>query len=257
MFFLGKTPRNFVINSFVKIGKFGSSDSELLFHEVVESNAFQLADKTIEILEKKYFKKTISYNGLNRIETSEYPYRAVRECLLNAIIHRNYFGPPIQISIYDNKFMVWNPGQLPDELTIDDLWVKHSSYPRNNLLADVFFKAGLIETWGRGTIKIIEECQKAGLPKPKFEIMSGGFAVTFFKDKFSEQWLNEQGLNDRQLKAAKYLKKNDFITNSIYQEICEISERTALRDLEQLTEKQILVKIGERKGTKYKLNNGG
>lgn len=253
----GKDPRNYVINSFVKIGKFGNSDSELLFQEVVEGNAFQLADKTVEILEKKYFKKAISYEGLNRIETSEYPYRAVRECLLNAIIHRNYFGPPIQISIYDDKFMVWNPGQLPDELTIDDLRVKHSSYPRNNLLADVFFKAGLIETWGRGTIKIIEECKKAGLPEPKFEIMNGGIAVTFFKDKFSEQWINEQGLNERQLKAIKYLKKNDFLTNSIYQEICEISERTALRDLEQLTDKQIFVKTGERKGTKYKLNNGG
>ncbi len=253
----GKDPRSYVINSFVKIGKFGNSDSELLFQEVVEGNAFQLADKTIEILEKKYFKKAISYEGLNRIETSEYPKEAVRECLLNAIIHRNYFGPPIQISIYDDKFMVWNPGQLPDELTIDDLRVKHSSYPRNNLLADVFFKAGLIETWGRGTIKIIEECQKAGLPEPKFEIMSGGIAVTLFKDRFSKQWLNEQGLNKRQLKAVKYLKNNNFITNSIYQNICKISERTALRDLEQLTDKQIFVKTGEKKGTKYKLNNDG
>ncbi|MCK5538117.1 MAG: putative DNA binding domain-containing protein [Bacteroidales bacterium] len=253
----GKDPRSYIINAFVKIGKFGNSDSELLFQEVVEANAFQLADKTIEILEKKYFKKSISYEGLNRIETSEYPQKAVRECLLNAIIHRNYFGPPIQISIYDDKFMVWNSGQLPEELTIEDLRIKHASYPRNSIIADVFFKAGLIETWGRGTIKIIEECQKVGLPEPKFEIMSGGIAVTFFKDRFSEQQLIEQGLNERQVKAVKYLKKNDFITNSIYQVICETSERTALRDLEQLTEKQIFNKTGEKKGTKYKLNNGG
>jgi len=253
----GKDPRNYVINAFVKIGKFGNSDSELLFQEVVEANAFQLADKTIEILEKKYFKKSISYLGLNRVETSEYPYKAVRECLLNAIIHRNYFGPPIQISIYDDRFMVWNPGLLPEELTIEDLKIKHASYPRNSLIADVFFKAGLIETWGRGTIKIIEECAKVGLPDPKFEIMSGGIAVTFFKDRFSEQWLIEQQLNDRQLRAVMYLKKNDYITNSIYQDVCQTSERTASRDLEQLTEKQIFIKTGERKGTKYKLNIGG
>jgi len=253
----GKDPRNYIINAFVKIGKFGNSDSELLFQEVVEANAFQLADKTIEILEKKYFKKSISYEGLNRIETSEYPYKAIRECLFNAIIHRNYFGPPIQISIYDDRFMVWNPGQLPEELTIEDLRIKHASYPRNSIIADVFFKAGLIETWGRGTIKIIEECQKAGLPEPKFEIMSGGIAVTFFKDRFSKQQLIGQGLNERQIKAVKYLKKNEFITNSIYQEICETSERTALRDLEQLTDKQVFNKFGEKKGTKYKLNSGG
>jgi len=253
----GKDPRNFMINAFVKIGKFGNSESELLFQEVIEVNAFQLADKTIEVLDKKYFKKTISYQGLNRIETSEYPYKAVRECLLNAIIHRNYFGPPIQISIYEDKFIVWNPGDLPEELTIDDLKVKHASYPRNPIMADVFFKAGLIETWGRGTIKMIEECKKARLPEPKFEILNGVIAVTFFKDIFSQEKLIEKGLNERQLKAVEFLKNNDFITNKIYQGICKTSERTASRDLEQLTNMNILRKIGEKKGTKYKLNYGG
>ena len=253
----GKDPRNYMINAFVKIGKFGNSESELLFQEVVEANAFQLADKTIEILDKKYFKKTISYQGLNRIEISEYPYKAVRECLLNAIIHRNYFGPPIQISIYEDKFMVWNPGNLPEELTLDDLKVKHASYPRNPIIADVFFKAGLIETWGRGTIKIIEECKNAGLPEPKFEVLNGGIAVTFFKNILSKEKLIEKGLNKRQLIAVEYLKNNDFLTNSIYQDICKTSERTASRDLEQLTNKKILIKIGEKKGTKYKLNYGG
>jgi len=253
----GKDPRNYMINAFVKIGKFGNSESELLFQEVVEANAFQLADKTIEILDKKYFKKTISYQGLNRIEISEYPYKAVRECLLNAIIHRNYFGPPIQISIYEDKFMVWNPGDLPEELTLDDLKVKHASYPHNPIIADVFFKAGLIETWGRGTIKIIEECKNAGLPEPKFEVLNGGIAVTFFKNILSKEKLIEKGLNKRQLIAVEYLKNNDFLTNSIYQDICKTSERTASRDLEQLTNKKILLKIGEKKGTKYKLNYGG
>jgi ATP-dependent DNA helicase RecG len=187
----------------------------------------------------------------------EYPYKAVRECLLNAIIHRNYFGPPIQISIYEDKFMVWNPGDLPEELTLDDLKVKHASYPRNKIIADVFFKAGLIETWGRGTIKIIEECKNAGLPEPKFEVLNGGIAVTFFKNILSKEKLIEKGLNERQLIAIEYLKNNDFLTNSIYQDICKTSERTASRDLEQLTNKKILIKIGEKKGTIYKLNYGG
>ncbi len=253
----GKDPRNYIINAYLKIGKFGQSDTELLYQDIVESNVFQLPDKTIEILEKKYFKKFISYNGLNRIEKSEYPYEAIRESLLNAVIHKNYFGPPIQISIYDDKFMIWNPGELPNELTLEDLKDKHASYPRNPIIADVFFKAGLIETWGRGTIKIIEECKKAGLPEPKFEINSGGFSVSFFKNKFTQDYLEKLNLNDRQIKAVQYLKTADSITNRIYQEICKTSERTASRDLEQLTEKQILKKLGEKKGTKYKLNYGG
>ncbi len=253
----GKDPRNYLINAYIKIGKFGISDSELLFQEVVEANAFQLADKTIEILEKKYFKKSISYEGINRIEKSEYPYEAVRESLLNAIIHRNYFGPPIQISIYVDKFIIWNPGLLPDELTFEDLKIKHASFPRNPIIADVFFKAGLIETWGRGTIKILEECKQAGLPEPEFKMMSGGFSVVFRKEKFTESYFTQNKLNERQIKAVQYLKANKFITNSIYQEICNTSERTASRDLELLTRKLIIIKTGAKKGTKYKLNYGG
>ena len=253
----GKDPRNYVINAFVKIGKFGNSDTELLFQDVVEANAFQLADKTIEILDKKYFKRTIIYQGINRVEVSEYPTDAVRETLLNAIIHRNYFGPPIQISIYDDRFMVWNPGDLPAELTLDDLRRKHASYPRNPIMADVFFKAGLIETWGRGTLKIIDACLKAGLPEPRFEILTGGIAITLLKDRFSEQWFSEQNLNNRQIKAVRYTKENKFITNSMYQKICETSERTALRDIEQLIEYHVFNKLGDKKGAKYQLNYGG
>ena len=253
----GKDPRNYIINAYAKIGKFGESDTELLYQDIVEANAFQLPDKIIEILAKKYFRKFISYEGLNRIEIFEYPYEAVRESLLNAVIHKNYFGPPIQISIYNDKFMIWNPGELPEELTIEDLKSKHASYPRNPIIADVFFKAGLIETWGRGTLKIIEETKKVGLPEPKFEISNGGFLVTFFKEKFTKDYLDKLNINDRQIKAVQYLKKSNFITNSIYQKICKTSERTASRDLEQLTEKKVLKKIGEKKGTKYKLNYGG
>jgi len=99
--------------------------------------------------------------------------------------------------------------------------------------------------------------KNAGLPEPQFEIFSGGIAVTFLKDKFSEQYLLDNRLNKRQIKAVHYTKENEFITNGIYQDICEISERTALRELEQLVNKQIFIKIGEKKGTKYLLNFGG
>ena len=185
----GKDPRDFFPTAYVKIGKFGKSDSDLLFQDVVEGNAFQLADFTIEILEKKYLISPISYEGLHRIEGSEYPYKAVREMLLNAIIHRTYTSTPIQMSVYDDKLMVWNEGTLPENLIIEDLKHKHSSYPKNPILADTCFKGGLIEAWGRGTLKIIDECKKSGLPEPKIEIMSGGICVTLFKDIYNENHL--------------------------------------------------------------------
>jgi ATP-dependent DNA helicase RecG len=63
----------------------------------------------------------ISYEGLHRVEKWEYPYKAIRETIINAIVHRDYMGAPIQISVYDKKIIVWNEGALPDNLTIEDL----------------------------------------------------------------------------------------------------------------------------------------
>lgn len=251
----GKDIRNFFPSAFAKIGRFGASDTDLLSQEVIESNAFELADQILEILDKKYFKKTISYEGLQRIEKPEYPYEAIREILLNAIVHRQYLSnAPIQISIYDDKFMVWNDGVLPNNLTIEDLKRKHPSYPRNPLLAEIFFKGGLIEAWGRGTLKVIKECKDHGLPEPEIEIVSGGINVTVLKDRYNEKYLKEFGLNDRQIKAVLYTKENGQITNAEFQKILNVSKRTATNDLDDLLQKGLFEKTGTRgRGTFYKI----
>jgi ATP-dependent DNA helicase RecG len=250
----GKDPREYAFNAYTKIGKFGKSDDELLSQDVIEGNAFQLADKILDVLETKYLVKNISYDGLYRVETLEYPYEAVREALLNAIIHRDYMGSFIQISVYDDKLMIWNHGILPDEISLEDLKRKHSSHPRNPKIADVFFKGGLIEAWGRGTIKIINECKKMGLPEPEINIMTGGICVTFYKDIYTDKHLKKLGLNERQVKAVLYAKKNSKIKNVEYRDLFDVSEKTAFRDLEKLVQLNILRKEGEKKGTIYQLN---
>ncbi len=251
----GKNPCRFFINAFVKIGRFGQTDDDLRFQEVIEGNAFQLADKTLEVLDRKFFVSPISYKGLQRVESWEYPYEAIREVILNAIVHRDYMGAPIQISVYDDKLIVWNEGSLPEDLTFEDLKKKHSSRPHNPILASTFFKGGLIEAWGRGIIKIINECKKAGLPEPIIEYSSGGISVTILKNQFNEKNLIAKGLSTRQIKAIEFIKENRNITNKIYQEICEVSKATATRDLTELIEKfKLLERSGEvGAGTSYKL----
>jgi ATP-dependent DNA helicase RecG len=214
-----------------------------------------LADKTLEVLDRKFFVSPISYKGLQRVESWEYPYEAIREVILNAIVHRDYMGAPIQISVYDEKLIVWNEGSLPEDLTLEDLKKKHSSRPHNPILASAFFKGGLIEAWGRGTIKIINECKKAGLPEPLIEYSSGGISVTILKNQFNEKNLISKGLSTRQIKAIEYLKINKQLTNKIYQDICEVSKATATRDLTELIEKfKILERFGDvGAGTVYKL----
>ena len=252
----GKNPCKFFINAFVKIGRFGKTDDDLRYQEVIEGNAFQLADKTLEILDRKFLISPISYHGLQRVESWEYPYEAIREVILNAIVHRDYMGAPIQISVYDNKLMVWNEGSLPEDLTFEDLKKKHSSRPHNPILASTFFKGGLIEAWGRGTIKILEECKKAGLPEPIMEYASGGINVTIEKtDNLTIDNKLSEVLNDRQINAIEFVKKNKKIKNSDYQEINNVSRKTATRDLKLLVEEKIFrLKMPKGAGAYYVLN---
>lgn len=246
-----KDPLRYVTAAYFKIGRFGKTDSELRFQDVIEGNLLQMADKVMEVLQSKYLVSNISYQGLNRIETLEYPEPALREAILNAIVHKDYTGPTIQLSVYDDKLILWNPGKLPEELTIDMLKGKHPSHPRNKNIADAFFKMGYIETWGRGISKIINACQTAGMPEPILEEFAGGFQITFLKDIYTEEYLRKLDLNERQIKAVLHVKEAGRITNKNYQELFSVSRITATRDLANLTEKGILKSSGEKGAGSY------
>ncbi len=233
-------PEKFITGSYVKIGYF-ESDSELRFQDEVHGNLFEQIEKAVELLFSKYIKAIISYEELNRVETFEYPKDAIREALLNAVAHKDYSGGvPIQISVYKDKILIWNEGQLPDNWTIETLLEKHASKPFNPDIANALFRSGYIESWGRGIAKMTEQCFNYGLPAPIFMFKSSGFWVEFRKDIYNYNQLKELALNKRQVKAVLYLKDNSKITNKEYQEINDTSERTASRDLSDLVEKGII-----------------
>ena len=116
---------------------------------------------------------------------------------------------------------------------------------------------GLIDSWGRGTLKIIDTCKAAELPEPELTERDGGFVVTLFKDNLTEEQLVKLGQNNRQINAVIYVKENGRITNSEYQKLNETSERTASRDLEELYKLNILDRVGESKSTSYVIKVGG
>jgi ATP-dependent DNA helicase RecG len=248
-------PEKYFTGAYIKIGYF-QTDTELIFQDEVKGNLFEQVEKTIEILFTKYIKAIISYEGIHRVETYEYPKDAVREAILNALAHKDYsMGVPVQISVYDEKLMIWNYGQLPEDWTVENLMQKHSSIPYNPDIANAFFRAGFVESWGRGTIKIIEQCKEHGLPKPEFENRGKDFWVIFRKDIYTEISLKKLGINERQIKAVLYAKENNRISNKEYQSINNVSKRTATNDLTELVEKfKILNKIGTSgAGIYYKL----
>ncbi|MCU7549874.1 putative DNA binding domain-containing protein [Chitinophagaceae bacterium LB-8] len=253
----GKKPKKYFTTAYFKIGRFGTSDHDLRFQDVIEGNILTMADKVIEVLRSKYLVASISYKGLERLEQLEYPEPALREAILNAIVHKDYTDTFIQLSVYDDKLILWNPGSLPDELSIEQLKSKHPSKPRNKNIAEIFFKAGYIEAWGRGITKMIEACAAAGLPEPIIEELAGGIQVTFQKDIYTETYLQQLGLERRLIEALLFIKQNDSITNTQYQELLKVSKRTATNDLQLLMEKGLVTKIGTTgKGTSYMLQRG-
>lgn len=249
----GSNPQRYYSHAVVKIGKF-LNDTDVQTTDIVKGNLFQEVEKSLEILRTKYLQSNISYEGIHRRDILEYPYEALREAIINALIHRDYHGfSQIQIRVYPDKMIIMNEGRLPPEITAEDLKRNHLSKPRNKLLADVFYFAGFIEAWGRGTLKILEKCRDQGLPEPEFNNEHGVMTVIFYKTKWNEKTLKQLGLNERQMKAVMYVKKNGKITNREYREINNISDEGARIDLNMMIKKDILIQKGKGRSVQYVL----
>ncbi len=178
-------PERFVTGAYIKIGFF-ESNVDLRYQDEVHGSLLSQVSRTIETLQAKYLKAWISYEGLQRIETYPVPEPALREALLNAVVHKDYGSAvPIQISVYADKLMLWNPGQLPPEWTVARLLDKHSSLPFNPDIANAFFRAGMIESWGRGIERMMETCRQAGVAEPALRYEHSGLWVTFDYDAYS------------------------------------------------------------------------
>ena len=250
----GKNPSRFYPNTFVKIGKFEDDDCTIRFQETEYGNLILLQDQVLRQLDHKFLKRNITFEGMSRIETLEYPVAALREIILNALIHRNYMGAQTQLRVYDKKLLLWNDGGLPETITLSKLMGFHSSHPRNPTLAEACFRGGFVDAWGSGIKKIVDSCEAAKLPAPEFEEREGGFMVTLFQDKLNEKELMKLGLNPRQVKAVLFVKEKGRITNADYQELNSVSRYTATRDLSELVEKyQIMVSIGKGAGSHYEI----
>lgn len=155
-------PQTFVTGVFVKIGFF-RSESELVYHDEVVGDLFTQGRQTIDLLHTKYLKAAVGYEGMPRIERFPVPRTALREAVMNALVHRDYAVPaPVQIRVYEDRLKLWNPAVLPEGWSLEKLVGEHPSLPFNPLLANAFFRAGEIEAWGRGIHRIYQACQEAG-----------------------------------------------------------------------------------------------
>lgn len=165
--------------SYVKIGKFGDG-ADLQYQDVLEGSLITTADKVIDLIYLKYLKAKITYEHDRRVETYPFAREAVREAVYNAIAHNCYmFGTPIQIRIEDDAMIISNSSILPDGWTAETLMEPHDSIPYNPDIANVFYRMGYIETWGRGIQKICDECRALGTDLPRYDVLGNGIRLHF------------------------------------------------------------------------------
>lgn len=248
-------PEKYVTGAYIKIGYF-ENEADLIFQDEVHGNLFEQIEQAMNLLFAKYIKAIISYEGISRVETYEYPKEAVREALLNAVAHKDYSGGvPIQIKVYKDRMMIWNDGQLPENWTINNLLKKHPSKPYNPDISNTLFRSGYIESWGRGIEKMIHYCQEAKIPSPSYLFETSDFLVEFRKDIYNQEYLSDLGLNERQVKAVLFAKEKGKITNSDYQELNTIGKTTATDELTKLIELGVFkAPTIKGRGSKYTLH---
>ncbi|ODS40348.1 hypothetical protein BEH94_05465 [Candidatus Altiarchaeales archaeon WOR_SM1_SCG] len=236
----GKEPGRFFTRPQVKCIRFKGTGvtGKMIDFKVVKGNLFdQLIETEKFIYNNIAMAAWIEAGKLQRQEKWDYPPDAIREALANALCHREYeTTSAAQVRIFDDRIEFWNPGTLPDNWTLETLKQKHESKPYNPLLLEHFFWVKYVEEVGTGTNKLIDWCRKWGLPEPDFEFAGSSIVVTLRKSKLTDEYLNTQGLNERQLKAVEYVKEKGSITNSIYQQLFDVSKRTSSSDLTKLVD---------------------
>ncbi len=230
-------PERFVSGAFVKIGFF-RTESDLAYHDEVHGDLFAQVTATIATLQMKYLKAAIRYEGIHRIEEFPVPNDALREALLNALVHRDYaVSAPVQVRVYEDRLAIWNPAVLPEGWGLDDLLREHASLPYNPNIANAFFRAGEIEAWGRGIQRIFQACRDAGNPEPKIRLTGHDLWVEF---DFSSDYL--------QIVSPK--GGNESITEASGKTSVKTSVKTAdallelLRQNPQMTLAEVAVKVG-------------
>ncbi len=210
----GKRPSRFFSGVSFKIGRFVKGDDDLIFQDIIEGNIIQMAEKVMDVLFSKYLISIIHYEGLQRIERLELPEDALREAILNAIIHKDYTGAPIQLSVYNDKIILWNEGRLPENWVVETLYKKHPSKPYNKTISDLFFKVGFIEAWGRGISKIINGFIDLGFEKPVYTVEAGGIMLTINREQITPPVI--EGLTDTEMPlSAEQQKEIGIYSNKV------------------------------------------
>jgi ATP-dependent DNA helicase RecG len=218
-------PRKWFYSAYTKIGYF---DGDLKYQDEISGPLITMPDKVVDTIFTKYFKGAIRYEGMQRVEDFPVPRAALREAIQNATAHNDWASTaPIQIQVHNDKIIIMNSGHLPQSWTLERLLGPHNSEPHNPLIANAFFRAGMIEAWGRGIERMRSACKDAGKPEPVFTV-DGGFMVEFTTDIYTD---TDVGISSVGINGGN---GNEITYNQ--QRICELMMETPTITAQQLSD---------------------
>lgn len=192
MLLFGKDRERHFPDAWIQAGRFAGSDkTSILDRTEIRTNLVRSVAEAIAFVEKHSWRGA-DIGAVRRTDRWNLPPEAVREAVINAVVHADYAqrGAPIRLSIFDDRLEVENPGLLPFGLTIDDL--PHGiSKLRNRVIGRIFNTLGLIEQWGSGIQRMTAACRSVGLAPPAFEEIATRFRVTITTTRVSPSIVDE------------------------------------------------------------------
>jgi ATP-dependent DNA helicase RecG len=241
----------------LRVARFkGTDKSEFLDNRQFHGHTFELLLKAERFLRENLPIAGRIVPGLfERIDDPLYPPVALREALANALCHRDYSsgGGSVSLAIYQDRLEITSTGNLHFGLTPEQLFLPHESRPWNPLIARVFHRRGIIESWGRGTLKMVELTHQAGLPRPEIEEGPDLVLVRFRPSRYIPPQQVKQDLTERQRSILQLLSGRRGIGRKEIQTTLKIELRPLKSDLEDLKRLGLIVQTGKGRGSVWHL----
>ena len=253
--FFGKYPQRFFQNAQLRVVRFkGISVTHPVINRLDCSGAlWEMVDAAEEFIRKNIRLLSLrTSRSFQRDDKFEYPLEALREAIINALIHRNYQKhSDVRVFIFDNRVEIINPGTFPEGVSPD----APVHEPVNPILSQFMYDVGFIERYGSGIRMMKRLSTEWGNKEPRYEFHPLQTTIIFDSpiqentfieiDDISEQ------LNERQKNAFSYVQRHGEITKGKYMEINQVSHRIAYEELKDMTDKGLLSMVGKGRGTKY------
>ena len=256
----GRSPQRWLPNAIILATRFPGTEftDHYIKQEITGTLPEQLKRAEQFVLDN--LQRVVRLTGLMHQETSEYPLKAVRELLVNAVAHRDYNiqGDCIHLNIFSDRIEIHSPGELPGPVNLSNLL--EARFSRNAVIVQILSDMRFMERLGYGLDRVVEVTRRYKMHPPKFEEVAGTFRAALFGERSSQdlaqsadiQGYSEIELNLRQQEALRFLVTHKRISSRDYQQLCpDIHPESLRRDLADMVSRGLLIKIGDKRATYY------